>query len=214
MKAPVLSISLLLIVFSSALHAADTPNPAEAKLRESVRALTLQLRTAENEKATLQAAQSDLEARAAAATDEAEKLKKQIVADKNAADLAAADANARIAEKDAIILQRDKDLAQWKKAHTEVTAQFKKAVEIANAKETERAKLAARVIVLDRQVADQQVKNAAMYKLGTEILSRYEKFGLGDVITRKEPFIGTTKVKFENLIQDYSDALADQKIKP
>ena len=59
-----------------------------------------------------------------------------------------------------------------------------------------------------------RAKNAAMYKIGTEILSRYEKFGLGDVITRKEPFIGTTRVKFENLMQDFSDGLTDQKIKP
>ncbi|MEI9896438.1 MAG: hypothetical protein WDN28_21895 [Chthoniobacter sp.] len=122
--------------------------------------------------------------------------------------------NAQLAEKDAALALSEKNLAQWKKAHADVTAQFKKAVEIGNAKESERAKLAARVIVLDRQVADQQARNAAMYKLGTEILSRYEKFGLGDVITRKEPFIGTTRVKFENLIQDYSDGLADQKIKP
>ena len=35
------------------------------------------------------------------------------------------------------------------------------------------------VIVLDRQVADQRSRNAALYKTGTEVLSRYEKFGLG-----------------------------------
>jgi hypothetical protein len=207
-------ILFLIVILSPATRAADAPNPAEAKLRESVRALTLQLRTAENEKATLQAVQADLEAQAAAAKEELEKLKKQMAADKNAADLALAAANAQVTEKDAALLQSQKTVDNWKKAHGEVTAQFKKAIDIGNAKEAERSKLAARVIVLDRQVADQQAKNAAMYKLGIEILNRYEKLGLGDVITRKEPFVGTTKVKFENLIQDYSDALADQKTKP
>ncbi len=212
MRNPLLLLAVLLLPV--ALHAADAPSPAEQKLRESVRALTLQLRATENEKAVLQATQAEAEAKAAALGEEIEKLKKQGIADKNAADLAMADQQTRLAEKDAALAQSQKTLGEWKKAHADVTAQFRKAIEIGNAKEAERAKLAARVIVLDRQVADQQAKNAAMYKLGTEILTRYEKFGLGDALTRREPFIGTTRVKFENLIQDFSDGLADQKIKP
>jgi hypothetical protein len=211
---PFFLFSFFILLSAAALRAADAPSPTEQKLRESVRALTLQLRAAENEKVGIMAAQAEAEAKAAALTEEIEKLKKQSVADKNAADLERATAQAKFVEKDAELAASQKTLAEWKKAHAEVTAQFKKAVEIGNAKESERAKLAARVIVLDRQVADQRAKNAAMHKLGTEILARYEKFGLGDVITRKEPFIGTTRVKFENLIQDFSDGLADQKIKP
>ena len=214
MKATSFFVFIFVIFFIPASHAADAPSPAEAKLRESVRALTLGLRAAENEKAGMIAAQAEAEAKAAALTEEIEKLKKQAIADKNAGDLSLAAAERKFVERDAELAASQKSLAEWKKAHGEVTAQFKKAVEIGNATETERAKLAARVIVLDRQVAGQKAKNAAMYKIGTEILSRYEKFGLGDVITRKEPFIGTTRVKFENLIQDFSDGLTDQKIKP
>ena len=62
-------------------------------------------------------------------------------------------------------------------------------------------------------MADQQTKNDAMFKLGNEILKRYERFGLGDALTRREPFVGTTRVKFQNLIQDYTDKVADQRIK-
>jgi hypothetical protein len=213
MKATPLLLAIAL-VFTTATHAADAPSPAEAKLRESVRALTLQVRAAENEKAGIMAAQAEAEAKAAALTEEIEKLKKQNIADRNSAEIERSTAQAKFVEKEAELAASQKSLVEWKKAHADVTAQFKKAVEIGNAKESERAKLAARVIVLDRQVADQRAKNAAMYKLGTEILGRYEKFGLGDVITRKEPFIGTTRVKFENLIQDFSDGLTDQKIKP
>ena len=46
---------------SSALHAAHAPNPAEAKLRESLRRTMLQLRTADTVRATLQATQAELE---------------------------------------------------------------------------------------------------------------------------------------------------------
>ena len=210
MKFLPLAVGLLFLQTSliSGLRAADAPTPAELKLRESIRALTLQVRAADNEKATLQATQAEAEAKATALTEEMEKLQKKVAADKTANDLASATAEAKFIEKDTELTATQKQLAEWKKAHAEVTAQFKKAVEIGNTKE------AARVIVLDRQVADQKSKNSAMYKLGSEILSRYEKFGLGDVITRKEPFIGTTKVKFDTLIQDFTDGLADQKIKP
>jgi len=210
-------IGLLLCLLPAALRAADAPagpSPAEAKLRESVRALTLQLRAADSEKGALQAAKDEAEAKLAAQTEEIEKLKKSVETEQNETKIALAAAETKRVETEAKLMAKEKSVEAWKKAHGDVTTQFNKVVEIGNAKETERAKLAARVIVLDRQVFDQRAKNAAMHKLGTEILSRYEKFGLGDVITRKEPFIGTTRVKFDTLIQDFSDGLADQKIKP
>ena len=96
----------------------------------------------------------------------------------------------------------------------EMEGRSQKITDIANAKEAQRAQLADKVIALDRRVADQQTRNAAMYKVGTEVLSRYEKFGIGDALTSREPFVGLTRVKFENLIQDYADKLADERIKP
>lgn len=211
-------VALVVLAFLPAAFgapgAAEGPSPAEVKLRESVKALTLQVRAVENEKAALSAEKDEAVAKAAALGEEIEKLKKEAADAKASGELAKAEDETKRAALVAELMAKEKSLAEWKKAHAEVTAQAKKFVEVGNAKETERAKLAARVIVLDRQVADQKAKNAAMYKLGTEILTRYEKFGLGDVITRKEPFIGTTRVKFDTLIQDFSDGLADQKIKP
>ena len=206
--------ALIVLALQPALRAADAPNPAEQKLRESVRALTLQLRAAENDKAAMQAAQTEAEQKAADLAAQLEKYKTQLLADKETADKARTEMEARIAAKDAEIATGEKSLAAWKKAHGEVKAAYEKAVAIGNAKEAERAKLAARVIVLDRQVADQRARNAALYQTCTEVLGRYEKFGLGTALTSREPFVGTTRVKFENLIQDYSDQLADQKLKP
>ena len=213
MKRLLFSILVLAFCAMEKTSAADAPSPAEAKLRDSVRALTLQLRTAEGEKATMQAAQTDAEEKLKALTEQVEKYKAQLVADKEAADKALVELETKITAKDAEIAGGKRDLASWKKGHAEVKAAYEKAVAIGNAKEAERAKLAARVIVLDRQVVEQRARNAALYQTGTEVLSRYEKFGLGTALTSREPFVGTTKVKFENLIQDYSDQLADQKIK-
>ena len=213
MKRFLFSIFVVAFCAVEKTSAADAPSPAEAKLRESVRGLMVQLRTAENDKATMQAAQTDAEEKVKALTEQVEKCKAQLVADKEAADKALAELDAKITAKDGEIATGKRDLANWKKGHAEVKAAYEKAVAIGNAKEAERAKLAARVIVLDRQVVEQRARNAALYQTGTEVLSRYEKFGLGTALTSREPFVGTTKVQFENLIQDYSDQLADQKIK-
>lgn len=201
----VLGVSLLFSV--PALRAADAPSPAEARMRDQLRAVMLQLRTSETERATLQATQAELEQKNAALTTQVETLTKQMATDKESNEKSIAELKGTVAARDGQLGQLNEALDQWKAAH-------KKVVTIAANTEAQRAKLAATVILLDRRVADQQAKNAAMYKIGTEVLSRYEKFGLGDALTAREPFIGITKVKFENLIQDYADGLNDAKIKP
>jgi hypothetical protein len=53
-----------------------------------------------------------------------------------------------------------------------------------------------------------------MYRLGNEVLDRYAQFGLGTALAAREPFVGITKVKFQNLVQDYQNKLTDQTIRP
>ena len=59
---------------------------------------------------------------------------------------------------------------------------------------------------------DRELKNLELYKTGREILTRYEKFGLGDAIGAKEPFVGLSRVKLENLVQDYKSKLLNQTV--
>lgn len=195
------------LAFVAALAAADAPNPAEAKLREGLRNTMLQLRTIQAERDALQAekAQNELEKKALA--DKAEALTKAAAANQEAAEKSIAELKDRIAAREADVAQTQADLEKWKAAAT-------RADELARKTEAARAKLAAEKIELDRHVAAQRVKNAEMYKIGTEILSRYERFGLGTALTAREPFVGTTKVKLQNLVQDYGDKLADAQIKP
>ena len=189
------------------LYAADAPTPAEAKLRESLRATMLQLRTAETERAALQAAQAEMEEKSKSLAEQVATMEKQLAADKEAAEKASTELKGKVDQRDREIGELRISLEKWKVAHQKVT-------DIANAREAQRAKVAMEVIVLNRKVADHHGKNAAMFKLGNEILARYEKFGLGDALTSREPFVGITRVKFQNLIQDYGDKLADEKIKP
>jgi DNA repair exonuclease SbcCD ATPase subunit len=87
-------------------------------------------------------------------------------------------------------------------------------VQLANRTEAERARLAAQAQQLQRTVADREAKNLALFKLGEELLARYEKAGVGDVLLDKEPFIGVSRVKLQNLVQDYEDKLRDQVVVP
>ena len=99
------------------------------------------------------------------------------------------------------------DIQSW-------TVGYEEYVQLANRTETERAKLAAQAAQLQQTVADRETKNLALYKLASEILTRYENFGLGDALLAKEPFIGVSRVKLQNLVQDYQGKLRDQVVIP
>ena len=203
-----LSILLLPLLLVASLQAADqTKNGAEVKLREALRNTMLQLRDAETARATLQATQTESEQKIQTLTAQIENLTKQREDDKAEADKA-------VAELKALLAGRETQIAQLGQSVKKLEDDYQKASELACTKEAQRAKLASEVILLQRRVADQQTKNTAMFNIGNEILTRYEKFSLGDALTAREPFIGTTRVKIENLVQDYADKLTDQKIKP
>jgi hypothetical protein len=189
------------------MHAADPAGAAEAKLRENLRATMLQLRDAQNQRAAIEAEKADIEAKRAALNEELEALKKETAANQAESKKAIDDLNLKVEERDREIGSLRVSLEKWKVDHKKVT-------DIANTKENQRVKLTEKVIALDRVVADQRVKNEKMYELGMELLGRYERFGLGDALTAREPFVGVTRVKFQNLVQDYSDNLTDAKIKP
>ena len=193
---------------AQAVQAAD--NTSETRLRESVRNLTLQLRTAETERDNLQAAQAQMTQEKKTLGTQIEALNKQAAADKEARDAqdkVIAGLNAKAADQDSEIRRLKDSLEKWKAAQ-------KQAADLATAKEAQRAKLAGDVILLERRVADREANNLALFKLGNEILTRYERFGLGDALGAREPFTGLTRVKLENLVQDYQDKLLAQKVKP
>jgi chromosome segregation ATPase len=201
-----LFLTLALACATQTLPAAEV-NPAEAKLREGLRSTMLQLRTVQTEKAVLEAAKVELEQKSEELTAKLDALTKQLADEKETSEKRIADLTDRVVVRgnEAMALQQEVD--KWKAAQKEAAA-------LAAKKEGERAKVNSEKIVLERKVADQQAKNAAIYKVGVEVLNRYEKFGLGTAITAREPFIGITRVKLQNLIQDLGDQLADQKIKP
>jgi chromosome segregation ATPase len=199
---------LLLVLVLGPLRAADQdPQIAiNAKLREGLRNTMVQLRDAQTQVSTLQATQTENEAKIKDLTARLDHLTKQAADDKAAADKTVADLKEQVAAQDARNAEQVEAIGKWKKSFDQLLIQAK-------AIDAKRAALAAEKIALTRKVENQQRKNEALYTLGKEILHRYEHYGLGDALAAREPFTGITKVKFETYIQDNSDKLADQKIK-
>jgi uncharacterized coiled-coil protein SlyX len=141
---------------------------------------------------------ADLEKRSAA-------MAKQANAEKIAAEESIATLNNKLADRDKRIVQMNEALAKWKDG-------YNKAAAVARTKEEERAQLASEAIVLKRTLADRETKNIALFNTSTEILERFENYALGKAITAREPFISTTRVKVENLVQGYKDRIIDNRI--
>lgn len=192
----------------------DQPSTTESRLRETLKSTMLQLRDAQNQIVTLQAAQAqsdkdnaDLKTKVDALTGQIAALTRQSEADKETSDKTIAGLNSQVTDQTGQISRLNQALAEWKTAYNQVA-------QLATTKEAERARLAIQAATLQRTVDDREIKNLALFKTGNEILTRYEKFGLGDALDAKEPFVGITRVKLETLVQDYKDKLLNQTVTP
>lgn len=207
-----ITFTLLAVLSGSApLRAADQPVSQEGKLREALRNSMLQMRDVQAQLTTLQATHAELEEKQKATEANLTKLKSTTDAERLEAQKTITDLRASIPPKDEEISKLRNELEALK-----VTA--KDTIELKErllaATEEKRRTFQEKAMLLDRRVAEQQAKNLKMYQVGVEVLDRYEKFGLGDALTAREPFVGKTRVKFQNLVQEFQDKLAEQKIKP
>jgi chromosome segregation ATPase len=196
-------LALAALLAPTTLHADEASN--EARLKEALKNYILQLRTVTADRDNLQAQVTDLQSQKDTLTQQLADLTKK------SADRAKADAGTigvlkgQVSDQEDSITQLQATLAKWQAAE-------RQAATIATDTEAKRAKLADLCIHLQRIVDDQKRKNEEMYQTGMEVLDRYEKFGLGDALFAKEPFVGITRTKFETLVQDYEDKLVDSEI--
>ncbi len=201
----------LLALFIATGHAAPEADPT-LKLKESLRSTMLQLRKVQTDNANLQATQAaaeakskELEKKIAEITKNGEALVKKNNAEKAASEESIAKLNNRIAEREQRLVEFNQALEKWKVG-------YQKAAEVARAKEEERAKLSTEVVDLKRTISDRETKNIALFNTSCEILDRFENYAMGKAITAREPFIGTTRVKVEYLVQGYKDKILDNRI--
>jgi len=197
--------TLLPLLAAGWLPGAEPAGEATA-LRTALRDTMVQLRSAQSDLAAAQAGQAALSAEKKTLAEQYEALKKQIVADRTVAEKSAGTLAAQNAEQKAVLARLTEQLAQAR-------AEGEKSSQAARLAEAQVAQLTAENIAQERRLADREEKNLRLFVLGNEILSRYEEFSLGNALRAKEPFVGTTRTKLENLVQDYQDRLLDQRVK-
>ena len=189
-------IAVFLLASPVTLMAGQKVDPATQKLRDNLRNTMIQLRDVTAKLAEAQEKATELQT----ALDE---LTKKTDLERKVANETIDDLKTKLSSSEMQVIHLSESLAKWKEGYYKIS-------EYAKATEGKRADLASKVILLDRRVADQQVKNAEMYRLGNEVLDRYAQFGLGTAISAREPFVGITKVKFQNLVQDYQNKMTEQ----
>ena len=191
--------------------AAQDADPT-AKLREQLRATMLELRKFQTEAVNAQALQAaaeaknkELEEKLANEAKRYELLAKDRDDDKAAAEKTIATLHNTLAAADARNEEEKEALAKWQDG-------YNTAAEIARTKEDERAALASEKIELQRTLADRERKNIELFNTSMEILDRFENYSLGKALSAREPFIGSRRVKVENLVQGYKDKVIDNRI--
>lgn len=208
-----LFFSLILLTVALPVLAQDI-SPAEQKLRDTLRSTMLQLRTAQTERANLQADKIQNEAKIQQLQTEAEGLNRKIatltkeaVAEQEASKKIVDDLKTKNESNEKQIVQLKEALEKWKAGYAD-------AVKIAKEREALRAKAASKAVLAERKLADRERQNLSLYETGSEILERLQNFGLGTALAAREPFVGTTRVKLQTLVQDYGDRLQDSKYNP
>lgn len=206
MPPKIFSLIVILIVISLRPASAQEPSEAEIKLRENLRNTMIQLRDAQGKIAALEGTQLQNEQKIKSLESELERTKRKASDDGQTAAARIEALETQVTQQDERNAKQVEALGKWKKSFDQLRA-------AAQETESKRVELAGKVVVLQRKVDEQKQTNWNLYKTAKEVLDRYEKFGLGDALLAREPFVGTTRVKFQNLIQDYGDQLTDNRIR-
>jgi chromosome segregation ATPase len=179
----------------------------EQRVRDSLRNVTQQLRTAEAEKATALAGLTERDEKIAALEKQVAALTKRSSEDKTDADKTIGRLQASLETQKQESARLATSLEKWK-------AGYQKLSGLAEKTEAARARLDAANIALERKAADRERQNLELYKTAREILQRYADFSTGRALAAREPFTGIAKARLEEQIQDYADKLEDNKLKP
>ncbi len=184
------------VALSSTAHAQSETD----RLREALRTTTGQLRQLEDQRAALQA-------RATAAEQDRDRLRKQN--ETLRAQVKEAEQSYRQAVKDFNdrIAERDEALEKWKSAYAE-------AATVARAKDAERGKFEGEATALKASNKACEAKNTQLVKVGNEIVTQYEAMNPLEKILDHEPVFGLKRVDHQNAAQDFRDKILDQKVKP
>jgi chromosome segregation ATPase len=169
---------------------------SEARLRDALRAATVQVRALEDEKAAWQASE-------AALRKELEALRKR-PPPVDGGDRKAAERERRLTEQAATVAQLTVGLERCQTTSREQA-------DAGRALERERDRLAAETKALEVRLAAGEVRIEGMYRVAREVLVWIDHLGPGEAYEARDPFLGLKRVELENASQDHRDRLLEQK---
>jgi septal ring factor EnvC (AmiA/AmiB activator) len=132
---------------------------------------------------------------AAKAKKETAAVQAQLVDERNNAANQTAELRAAMTQVEDKAIALGAQVAKWEKDYRALTERARKS-------EHELAKAKGRIIVLERAVAEQQVRLAEMKNLADEILDRYAAHSLGRTMLSREPFISVNRAALQTIMQD------------
>jgi chromosome segregation ATPase len=191
---------LLLFAMLGAGSAHADQSDAETRLRAALKTASARIRELEEQNATLTAKQADADRDKQAMTQKAAEddktlaeLHKQTDADRAALDQAAATQH-----------QQQDSIAKWQ-------ASYDDAAEKARTRDADAKQLDTVLGRMRPRLQGCEAKNAALYRLGEDVLDLYDKKDFFDIVTR-EPVTKLKRVELENVMQGYEDKLRDNRI--
>lgn len=200
MRLPLLLLSLL----AASTAQAQKGQSMEERLRAELRNVTAQLQQTRGELELLKAkGVPAAKAAPAAAAPASDGLKKELARSQSqlAQERAQREKLGEQQQRSAAAAQEaSASLAQYRQASEQLAATGKQI-------EAERARLDGEVTAQRGALARCESKNAQLYAAGQEILQAYEGLNVLDVMKARQPFAAQSRVKLEQIAQQYGDQL-------
>lgn len=190
------STAALALVISTAAHADQESD----RLREALRSATAQARTAEDQRAAVQAKLTAAEQERDRLRKQNEAYRAQVKEAEQAYRQAVKDFNERIAE-------RDDSLEKWKAAYGE-------AASVARTKDAERTRFEGEATTWKASAKACEAKNVRLVKIADDVVKQYERMDPLEKVLDHDPVFGLKRVEHQNAAQDFRDKIIEQKAKP
>jgi chromosome segregation ATPase len=205
------SSSAVLLLFVSVMMlgtaAADDPNSRASREREMLRRAQEALRQSQVDNGELSRAKADAE----------QKLKDagaQLESARNASKSAQSALKAQLQTASGSHAALSQQLEQSKLQIAQLTSRQKETATQLATRESE-LKRAQQELQLGKTAnASCEAKNLKLYEYSDELVQRYQHKGVWAALSQKEPVFGIKEVGVENVVQEYQEKLAAQKINP
>lgn len=198
-----LPVLLLMLLAGAAQAQGQKGQSMEERLRAELRNVTAQLQQTRGELEMLKAKGTPVATAAPVAAPASDALKKELARSQSQLAQERAQREKLAAEQQrgaAAAQEAATSLAQLRQASEQLAATGKQLA-------AERARLDGEVTAQRGALARCESKNAQLYATGQEILQAYESLNVLDVMKARQPFAAQSRVKLEQIAQQYGDQL-------